>query len=83
MSGCGRALVITRKEWVDIIPLHRQGLSIRSISARWTNADALLADAKVSRNGLHLLDEPLPGSPASSTLIRTASPASASRAKRS
>jgi len=26
--------VITREEWVDIVSLHRQGLSIRAISAR-------------------------------------------------
>jgi len=26
--------MITQKEWVDIVSLHRQGLSIRAISAR-------------------------------------------------
>ena len=26
--------MITREEWVDIVSLHRQGLSIRAISAR-------------------------------------------------
>ena len=31
--------------------------------SRWANTDAMLADAKAGRNGLHLLDEPLPGSP--------------------
>lgn len=29
----------------------------------WANTDAMLADAKAGRNGLHLLDQPLPGSP--------------------
>jgi hypothetical protein len=29
---------------------------------RWANTDAMPADAKAGRNGLHLLDEPLPGS---------------------
>ena len=31
--------------------------------ARWANTDAMLSDAKAGRNGLHLLDEPLPGCP--------------------
>lgn len=26
--------MITREEWVDVVSLHRQGLSIRAISAR-------------------------------------------------
>ena len=30
---------------------------------RWANTDAMLADAKAGRNGLHLLSKPLPGSP--------------------
>jgi hypothetical protein len=31
--------------------------------SRWANTDAMLADAKAGRNGLHLLSKPLPGSP--------------------
>ena len=31
--------------------------------SRWANTDAMLADAKEGRNGLHLTDEPLPGCP--------------------
>ena len=53
--------------------------------ARWANTDAMLADAKAGRNGLHLLDEPLPGSPGvidltGTPIPTTASPASVSTA---
>ena len=30
---------------------------------RWANTDVMLADAKAARYGLHLIEEPLPGSP--------------------
>jgi hypothetical protein len=41
----------------------RAGSKAFKRGARWANTDVMLADAKAGRNGLHLLDEPLPGSP--------------------
>lgn|SRR5512137_648320 len=41
----------------------RAGSKAFKRGVRWANTDAMLADAKAGRNGLRLLDEPLPGSP--------------------
>lgn len=46
--------------WVWIV---KCGSKAFKRGVRWANTDAMLADAKAGRNGLHLLAKPLPGSP--------------------